>query len=261
MATARITRVRAIPGGEKLLAFGRDVRRPLRRKLAPVAALVIVPAILGTMALPAFALNPAPADAEAVFTATITGSQAVTASELVEGAVVAHDTYAVTTKSQLAASAAAAARARAEAEAAAWRAQAASIVRQPGDDYPYFTGPVGGMSPLRYGYRECVDFVAWRLNRDAGVLSAPWRWDWASMRGAGDAESWANGWARHGWPTSKVPVVGAVAWYAANHVAYVNSINADGSVNLEEYNWGGDHRYHRRTVPANEPDLYLYPPR
>lgn len=206
--------------------------------------------MLGTMALPAFALDPTPATAEVELAAGVSGSQAVTASDLVEGAVVAADGYVVTTKAQIE-----------EARAAAWRAKVTSLVRQPGDDYPWFTAPIGGVSPLRYGYRECVDFVAWRLNRDVGATGAPWRWNWATMRGAGDARSWASAWAAHGWPTSKTPVVGAVAWWGSNHVAYVNSINADGSVNLEEYNRYWDHRYNRRTIPAGLPDLYLYPPR
>ena len=50
-----------------------------------------------------------------------------------------------------------------------------------GDDYPWFAelsrNQGGGLSPLNYYYRECVDFVAWRLNRDAGTTTAPFKLD------------------------------------------------------------------------------------
>lgn len=38
--------------------------------------------------------------------------------------------------------------------------------------------------------------------------------------------------------------------FTGNHVAYVQSVNSDGTVSLEEYNWGNDHSYHTRTIPA-----------
>ena len=54
-------------------------------------------------------------------------------------------------------------------------------------------------------------------------------------------------------------MVGAVAWFPYNHVAYVQSVNGDGTVTIEEYNWNSDHSYHVRTIPVGEA-LYLYPP-
>lgn len=78
--------------------------------------------------------------------------------------------------------------------------------------------------------------------------------------GGGSAYAWAGQWASHGWETSSTPVPGAVAWFNGNHVAYVQSVNADGTVSLEEYNWGNDHAYHARTVPASSVALFLYPP-
>jgi len=110
-------------------------------------------------------------------------------------------------------------------------------------------------------YGQCVDFVAWRLNRDAGVTGGNWRWTWSNLTpGGGDASQWANAWSGHGWATGNKPVVGAVAWFNYNHVAYVQSVSAGGSVVLEEYNWMGSSAYHTRTVPASEVPLFLYPP-
>src|SRR4051812_20162027 len=48
-------------------------------------------------------------------------------------------------------------------------------IRDARDDYPWPKGTVNSISPLGYGYRECVDFVAWRMNRDHGTTSNPWK--------------------------------------------------------------------------------------
>lgn len=133
-----------------------------------------------------------------------------------------------------------------------------------GDDYPWAAelgmGEGGGLSPLNYFVRQCTDFVAWRLNRDAGSTSAPYKYVWSNLTpGAGSAHSWKSQWERHGWAVSSTPAPGWVAWFpGGNHVAYVNSVLADGSVFIEEYNWGPD-TYNQRIIQAGEA-LYLAPP-
>ncbi len=132
--------------------------------------------------------------------------------------------------------------------------------RQAGDDYPWREAG-GGLSPLRYVTRQCTDFVAWRINRDAGSTSAPFKWTWANMTpNGGSAISWPSAWARHGWKTSHAPAVGSVAYFAPNHVAYVKSVNSNGTVFLEEYNWGSSAAYHTRVVDKDSVSLYLYAP-
>lgn len=134
-----------------------------------------------------------------------------------------------------------------------------------GDDYPWATdlgmSQGGGLSPLRYFVRQCVDFVAWRLNRDAGSYGAPFKYDWSSLTpGGGNASSWKRQWENHGWATSSTPSPGWVAWFpGANHVAYVNSVLANGSVLIEEYNWGGADVYNQRIIDAGSA-VYLSPP-
>jgi surface antigen len=133
-----------------------------------------------------------------------------------------------------------------------------------GDDYPWATELAdyqgGGLSPLNYFYRECVDFVAWRLNRDAGSTAAPFKWVWSSLTpGAGSARSWKSQWEKHGWPISTTPAPGWVAWFpGANHVAYVSGILDDGTVAIEEYNWGPN-IYNQRVIQPGEA-IYLSPP-
>ena len=130
-----------------------------------------------------------------------------------------------------------------------------------GDDYPWPSARTYTASPLNYYYRECVDFVAWRLNRDAGTPAAPFAFTWSYLTpGGGDARQWKSAWDAHGWPTSSTPAVGDVAWWSSNHVAYVSAVNGDGTVTLEEYNWGNTHVYGVRTIAASAVELFLSAP-
>lgn len=136
----------------------------------------------------------------------------------------------------------------------------ASGARALGDDYPWATGGYE-LSPLNYYLRQCTDFVAWRLNRDVGSFSAPYRWAWSDLTpNGGNASQWKAAWDAHGWTVSATPIVGSVAWFGGdNHVAYVKAVNADGSVLLEEYNYV--HRvYGQRTLAAADVQAFLYPP-
>jgi surface antigen len=130
---------------------------------------------------------------------------------------------------------------------------------QAGDDYPWATAG-NSLSPLGYYYRQCVDFVAWRLNRDAGVTAAPWKWTWSTLTpNGGNASEWKAAWEAHGWATSATPVVGSVAWFAGNHVAYVKSIDG-ANVTIEEYNGTSSRAYAIRTIAISSVGRFLYPP-
>jgi len=150
---------------------------------------------------------------------------------------------------------------QAQARAANIAAYLRSGAQALGDDYPWPVAQTYVSSPLGYYYRECVDFVAWRLNRDAGSFAPPFKYVWADLTPlGGNASDWKRNWLHHGWQTSTKPVAGAVAWWSF-HVAYVKSVSDDGkSVVLEDYNLAGTHRYDIRTVPTSSVTLYLYPP-
>lgn len=235
--------------------------------------LIAIPGIFLTTALPAYAFAPngIAGQTESASHAYATAeAQGVTVAASAAGIAIARDSFTATSPEELAQRAKETARAAAAQKAAETaRASAAEWavygVRAEGDDYPWPYQATdtqgGGLSPLGYYYRECVDFVAWRLNRDAGSSGSPWRWTWSSLTpGGGNASSWASAWKSHGWATSTTPVVGAVAWFNYNHVAYVQSVPGDGTVVLEEYNWVGSHAYHKRTVSTGEVPLFLYPP-
>jgi surface antigen len=142
---------------------------------------------------------------------------------------------------------------------------------QQGDDYPWPDQKTikegGGLSPLGYYYRECTDFVAWRLNRDAGNTGAPWKYRWSQLTPlGGDAIDWKKNWISHGWGVSDTPTPGSVAYWgqkagSKGHVAYVQSVDPrSGTVMVEEYNWGGKHLYDTRAVREDVPDAFLAPP-
>ncbi|PPF43671.1 CHAP domain-containing protein [Rathayibacter sp. AY1A1] len=276
----------------------RPVRRRRGRVFRATVSTVALAAIAGLVAvsaLPAYSFDPAPdsqAAVEAAARVQALGNQKLTVAPTAVQEQVIRDSFTAPTQAQLD-EAAAQARALAAAEQAARDAETARLAqeaqaaagttgagaaaagsggtstsvtpREEGDDYPWrdqlTDDQGGGLSPLRYYYRECVDFVAWRINRDQGSTSAPFKWTWGNMTpGGGSAYAWAGQWASHGWVTSSTPVPGAVAWFTGNHVAYVQAVNSDGTVSLEEYNWGNDHAYHKRTIPASQVALFLYPP-
>lgn len=284
-----------------VLAVVRPVRRrrAFRTALSTVAAAAIA-GLVAVSALPAYSFDPAP-DSQAAIQAAARvqalGNQNLTVAPTALQDQVIRDSFTAPTQAQLD-EAAAQARALAAAEQAARDAQAAQArqaaqasqaaqadqsaqagqsasarsgtstsvtPRENGDDYPWrgqlTDNQGGGLSPLRYYYRECVDFVAWRLNRDQGSAGSPFKWTWSTMTpGGGSAYAWAGQWASHGWVTSKTPVPGSVAWFTGNHVAYVQAVNSNGTVSIEEYNWGNDHAYHARTISASSVALFLYPP-
>ncbi|AMB59270.1 hypothetical protein AWU67_10810 [Microterricola viridarii] len=256
-------------------------RRPQATRRTAMRSLVtfaVVPGLFLTAALPAYALGVdggmdfASSSSRAASTA---GAQSVKITSFSPEVTISSDGFTavsseeiqrLTLEAERLAAEQAAADAAAEAASARVRAGANTTpgVRQEGDDYPWpwelTDDQGGGLSPLGYYYRECVDFVAWRLNRDAGATGS-FKWVWSNLTpGGGSAYNWANAWNDHGWTTSYEPITGAVAWFTGNHVAYVQSVPGDGTVVLEEYNWGNDHSYHRRTVPIGDVDLFLYPP-
>ena len=231
----------------------------LRRRVIGVLTVLLVPGFLVTSTIPAMAIATNGGSIAGPGTNYLDGAQSVIVASDVAGADVSRDLFDATSEADLASQ-------RAAARARLWAASTAASdgdysnvgPRQAGDDYPWRNS--GGLSPLAYVIRQCTDFVAWRLNRDAGSTSAPYKYVWAGMTpGGGSASQWAQAWRNNGWKTSHKPVTGSVAWFTGNHVAYVKSVSGDDVV-LEEYNWMGDRSYHTRTIAASDVALFLYPP-
>lgn len=248
-----------------------------RQKPAVVLlTLLVVPGFLASATLPAFAFAPAGSEHQAeiqnaanAIDAAALPAQEVAVDATVTGAAVTRDAITATSETELAAQIAAKKAAElAAASLAAYQAAGTSRntvsgtvtgVRAAGDDYPW-PGASDTLSPLNYYYRQCVDFVAWRLNRDAGSYGAPWKYVWSNLTpSGGNASAWKGAWERNGWTTSDTPVVGSVAWFNGNHVAYVKEI-VGSNVVIEEYNGMNKRAYAMRTIPITSVAKYLYPP-
>jgi surface antigen len=227
----------------KIGPSGRKRQNPLK----VLFVLLVISGFVGGIALPAVASSGSTLQAGSV-TNNNKDSQSVRVSASIETAKVTRDAVSATSEAEL----------RTE-QLNARALINASRVRQPGDDYPW-PYAANTLSPLGYYYRQCVDFVAWRLNRDQGVTSAPWKWTWSNLTpGGGDASQWEKAWISHGWTTSATPVVGSVAWFVGDHVAYVHSIDG-ANVTIEEYNGTASRSYAIRTIPITSVGRFLYPP-
>ncbi|HYZ93602.1 MAG TPA: CHAP domain-containing protein [Actinomycetota bacterium] len=117
-----------------------------------------------------------------------------------------------------------------------------------GDDYPYAGHDPSELDSRGFYYRHCTSFVAWRLSRRGPFDNYMNGGHWYHAR------NWAGNARRLGFAVDSTPAVGAVAhWYPGEgdadelgHVAIVQSVNADGSVYVEEYNGYEPYVYARR---------------
>jgi surface antigen len=112
----------------------------------------------------------------------------------------------------------------------------------------YYGGRSGGSFANTYTRGQCTWYVASRRQ-------VPNNW--------GNAVTWLFRARAAGYATGDQPRAGAVGWEKRSysrlgHVVYVESVNADGSVNISEMNWGGRPGVvHYRTMPASA-FVYIY---
>ncbi|WP_159085824.1 CHAP domain-containing protein [Aeromicrobium chenweiae] len=111
---------------------------------------------------------------------------------------------------------------------------------------------------MRAGH-NCTNYVAYRLTTGRTTARPP---------GTGDAGSWAAAARAHKIPVNAKPVVGAVAWWSkdvvtagnSGHVAYVEKVHADGSIDISEDNAGGTFRWRKVTKGAGWPTSFIHYP-
>ncbi|MGN6326266.1 CHAP domain-containing protein [Pseudolysinimonas sp.] len=234
-------------------------RRRIRDRLGAAGVMLLVGGLFVPLALPAYA----DAGSGGVATAAVRahGGQALGVNGDLDKTAVTRDEYSSTSAEELRAAYTVALRQK---NLSAFRSSGSS---GQGNDYPFVSelsrNQGGGLSPLGYYYRECVDFVAWRLSRDAGSSQGgPYRWTWSKLTpSGGNASQWKSAWINHGWATGTTPQVGAVAWFpGGNHVAYVSGILASGQIVIDEYNWGGQHEYDQRVIDPSTVEFLYAPP-
>lgn len=250
---------RRLQRGELALMNASAPKPPRKNPLSVLLTMAAVGGMFAVVGLPAYALTPPAATSTSK---TDADAQSIVVSSSAASLAVVRDGYHATTEADLEQMDKDALR------AAQNEAYNASGARAMGDDYPWpyelMQDQGGGLSPLNYYYRECVDFVAWRLNRDAGSYSAPFKWVWSNLTPyGGNGGQWEYNWQQHGWPVSDTPIKGAVAYTGGNHVAYVKSLNADGTITIEEYNYIHGMYGQRTLTPASiiaAGGAFLYPP-
>lgn len=107
--------------------------------------------------------------------------------------------------------------------------------------------------------RQCVSYTAWKVYQKNGYM--PY---WG---GVGNANQWPGNARAAGIPTGSTPRAGSVGVITAGqygHVVWVESVNADGTINISQYNelnaggpgWGNySERYN---VHPGTYDVYIY---
>lgn len=105
-----------------------------------------------------------------------------------------------------------------------------------GSGYPYSEIDI----PDAWGFltRECTSYAAWYWNVVLGKRFINTR------PGEGSAYNWPNLARDQGYSVSNTPSVGAIISWSAGpltsawgHVAIVEAVNGDGTINVSEYNW------------------------
>lgn len=108
-------------------------------------------------------------------------------------------------------------------------------------------------SPYGFGYRNCTDWVAFRINQLGKSFN-----NWTGGGRFGSAANWDDNARSIGWTVSTTPRARSIGVMQSNHVAFVESVNADGTVNVTEYNKAGTGVYGTRNNVRF--DAYIYVP-
>ncbi|GAB3463747.1 CHAP domain-containing protein [Kineococcus endophyticus] len=114
------------------------------------------------------------------------------------------------------------------------------------DDYPY-KGQGSGVDPWNFYKGQCTSFVAWAVRSRLGIDFSN------SYKGQhwGNAEHWDQAARAAGIPVSGTPRAGDVAVRNGGtygHVAFVTKVNANGSIEVDEYNYLQRDAYSHRTT-------------
>ena len=120
-----------------------------------------------------------------------------------------------------------------------------------------FGGPNGnGTDPLGYGCRQCVSYTAFKVGQRTGNYPRYW----------GNANMWPASARASGYQTGSTPranSVGVIMSGQYGHTVWVDSVNADGTLTISQYNyfnaggpgWG---HYSKMRVSAATYDVYIY---
>lgn len=102
-----------------------------------------------------------------------------------------------------------------------------------------------------YAFRNCTDWVAWRVKIDKGFAPA----------GLGNAKTWDDRASAYGYGVGSTPRQGAAAVSNAGfygHVMYVEAVHDNGTITVSDYNRAGTGKYDVNTInPAGLVFVYF----
>lgn len=88
-----------------------------------------------------------------------------------------------------------------------------------------------------YAGHNCTNYVAYRMVSRGMPATRPWS-------GSGDARNWGVVFSSK---VNQTPMIGSVAWWSSNHVAYVERIIDRDTIVISEDHYGGDFDWRRIT--------------
>lgn len=122
--------------------------------------------------------------------------------------------------------------------------------------YPY---SCGNIDPWRFYTCQCTSYAAWYWNV---MLGKPWT---NTRPGSGDAKNWPTLAQDQGYSVSSSPRVGAIiSWKGSSitsshgHVAIVEAVNSNGTVDISEYNWLKESYSYRSNVTPSDYGSHSY---
>jgi len=152
-----------------------------------------------------------------------------------------------------------------------------SIARRSRSDYPYQNecpSPSGGKNKAdkwNFFRCECTSYVAAMLTKDGiKVNNVPFT-NYISSKKVGknltdrwsNADLWKDKATSLGLTVDKNPRKGDIAWWDKKsgmpngHVAYVDTVNSNGTITISEYNYSS-YKYGTRTISQSVPDGYIH---
>lgn len=109
-------------------------------------------------------------------------------------------------------------------------------------------GHIEGVDPWSFYWGECVSYAAWMVRTTSPYPDFVNNWHGAHF---GNAKEWAAAAREVGITVDSTPAVGAIAQHSRGrngHVAYITTVNTDGSFEINEYNHAGHHIFSSRKV-------------
>lgn len=108
--------------------------------------------------------------------------------------------------------------------------------------YPWADASTDGVDPWGFYYRQCTSYAAWYFNIIEGKRFYSWRYGFGINRSSNGGD-WPALARYQGYTVSSSPRAGAIASWPAGginaygHVAIVQSVNSNGTIDVSEYNW------------------------